>query len=269
MTEVMISGRPAGSRVSRGSRGPSGKGVARRSARYELSEPLRAFLCAKYLAVQSSGALVGCAERTVATDRAIDPNGSARAIGAMRRYAVSALKLLVLALTVALFAMFAFVGDARADSVVLAHAGGVFGTSQTDQWSFTAPGAGKLDVTLTDFAWPTTTLPSLTVDIMSGSSLLQSLQIQGAQSTTQYESATVSLAAGGTYYAYLLGNAGGPMDFGAYALVASFLPQVAPVPLPASLTLLLGGVVTTTWSLRRRRAASEPAIRKESVTVPA
>lgn len=265
MIEAMTTDRSAAHRA------PSDHGrrrkerVARRPARYELSEPLRAFLSAKYLPVESPDRRT---ERMCAVEGTGNLVSLGQPVGAIRRHALNAFKLLALAATAALFVTIALVGEARADSVMLAEAGPVFGTNQTGQWSFTTPGSGQLDVTLTNFAWPTTTLPSLTLDIMSGSNLLQALQIQGGQSTTQNASATLSLAAGGTYYAYLFGNAGSPMNYGAYALVADFIPsQVAPVPLPASITLLLAGLATTAWSMRRRRSPSWRAMRKKTVTV--
>lgn len=245
-----------------------------RAWRYELSEPLRAFLSAKYL-VDGRDASGATAERAAAVRSLDRPLPSARATGAagtirsVRRRAAAVLKLLALAATIVLFAMLAVVRDARADSLVLANAGDVFGTSQTDQFSFATQGPGELNVTLTDFAWPVTTLPSLTLDIMSGSTLLTAMQIQGGETTTQTSSASVMLAAAGTYYAYLFGDAGGATDFGAYGVVGDFVPQVAPVPLPASVTLLLGGIATTAWSLRRRRGRAGSPERKESVTVVA
>jgi hypothetical protein len=64
----------------------------------------------------------------------------------------------------------------------------------------------------------------------------------------------VSLNGPGTYYAYVVGDATGPLNVGAYGLVANFqaMGQTAPVPLPASISLLLGGIAATLWSLRRK-----------------
>jgi hypothetical protein len=57
----------------------------------------------------------------------------------------------------------------------------------------------------------------------------------------------------GTYYAYVTGSASGPLDVGAYGLKLGFqaLGQTTPVPLPASISLLLGGLAALLWYARR------------------
>jgi hypothetical protein len=152
------------------------------------------------------------------------------------RRLVAAAKLGLLALTLAFFA----------DTVLLDQSGLVFG-AQTDSFQFTAPSGGTLEIQLTDFVWPTA-LQDLTLSITSATNTLDTLLGPGHTSMT--------LDAGGTYYAHIMGHAGGQWNMGAFGLLATFSQQVAPVPLPAGATLLVGGVLAMLWSVRRRARRS-------------
>ena len=104
---------------------------------------------------------------------------------------------------------------------------------QSNVYSFSAPGAGTLYVTLQDVVWPTP-LASLAMSVNSPSSALGTLNVDGEMDLT--------LSKGGTYYVDVTGQAGGSLDLGLYSLQVNFLPQGA-VPLPGSVALLLGGLL--------------------------
>lgn len=105
---------------------------------------------------------------------------------------------------------------------------------QSNVYAFTAPGPGTLTVQLQDVVWPTS-LQSLTASIDSPSSVLGSLSAAG--------DLTLNLTSAGTYYADVMGHAGTLLNIGVYSLQVDFIPQGAPVPLPAGLGLLLSGLV--------------------------
>jgi hypothetical protein len=64
---------------------------------------------------------------------------------------------------------------------------------------------------------------------------------------------------GGLVYAQWFGTAQGPLDMGLYSLNVQFTPSGAlPVPLPASLALLLSGLGVLFW---QRRARGDAAVR--------
>jgi len=220
---------------------PARPGESRRAPRYELSPALDRFLRGKYLdtgigtSPASNYLLRGAPARTVTPP---SPLRSARA-AAMR-----IIQLVVLALTVALFATLAFVVDAHADQVVLAESGLIVG-QQTGDFSFTAPAGGMLDIKLEDFVFPAS-LSSLTLSITTATGSLDTMIGPGETS--------VLLDGAGTYYAHIAGQAGGSLDIGAYGLLATLSPLAA-VPLPASLTLVLSGGAAAAFSLYRRRKA--------------
>lgn len=222
-------------------------GPKSRPARYELSEPLRAYLGAKYLR-----------ETTTARGSQLAAGDFRSSAGGRQRpwrYVRTGLKASVLVLTAVLFALLGIIRDAHADSVVLAESGLVVGASQTQTFSFTTPSAGTLDVQLADLDWPSP-LANLALDITSDSQVIGTLSGSGARDFT--------IGSAGVYYAHLTGQTTGSLDLGAYGLIAYF-DSAASVPLPASVTLLLGGLIATAWSLRRRRAPADCLLRNQNV----
>jgi hypothetical protein len=138
-------------------------------------------------------------------------------------------------------------------SVVLAESATVY-AQQTNNYSFSAPGAGTLDVTLTDldFSEP---LSSLGMSLSSASTTLGTLSTGG--SFLVPITGPLALSAFVTADA----NPAGPLDLGGYSLNISFTPLSSPVPLPAAGFLFLGGVgllASMAWSKRE-------AARNESV----
>jgi hypothetical protein len=107
-------------------------------------------------------------------------------------------------------------------------------SSQTNVFSFSAPGPGTLSVHLSDVPWPEQSLSSLSMSIFSPNSVLGSLSVAG--------DASIPVSEAGMLYASVVGEAAGPMRLGVYSLRIEFQPFAAPVPLPAALVLLLSGL---------------------------
>ncbi len=231
----------------------------RRLRRYAPSERLERFLRSKYL--ERSDAAISCmpasapslasnypatdAPRATGGDRGSGQTGLAHVLS-------RAAKLVAFALTQLLFGAIALESQAHAGEV-LADSGVFFGQGAA-KYSLNASGPGMLSVNLTDYQW-TSPLADLTLEISSGTQILA--EMTGAGQTT------VSLIGPGTYYAYVMGDGIGPLGVGAYGLLGNFqaLNQPTPVPLPASISLLLGGIAATLWSVRRNsRTGSDPGL---------
>jgi hypothetical protein len=105
-------------------------------------------------------------------------------------------------------------------------------------FTFNAPGAGTLDVSLTDLDWPNS-LQTLSVSVTNALNVMDVLNAENPASSTQ--SATFQVNAG-PYTAHLLFDTEGGFDLGAYSLTVAFQPLGAPVPLPMSGWLLLSGL---------------------------
>lgn len=222
--------------------------------RYVMTDALRSYLRSKYLGENSSRgwagtgwqgptfSVVSIAARA-SSEPAIAPQaaeGTARRIG---RAALAGAKILALAATAILFAALAFQGQAHASSLVLATPGAIIGQG-TDTFTFDVTGPGTLDVSLTDFSWPFSSFKSLSLEIASSSNLLQSMDGAGQMS--------VQLTSAGTYYAYVTGQAATSsfgIDWGTFGLVGTL---TSPVPLPASISMLIAGCLALAWSIRRR-----------------
>lgn len=160
-------------------------------------------------------------------------------------------KSVTLALTLVLFGAIAFEGQAHADQVLAET--GVFVGDPTAQYSLNVSSAGSLSVYLTDYHWPSP-LADLTVEIASPTKILGQMKGAGHE--------TLSLSGPGTYYAYVMGDASGPLNIGAYGLKADFQPlsdTPSTVPLPGSVSLLLGGIAALLWSVRRKSAPAPTA----------
>jgi hypothetical protein len=133
---------------------------------------------------------------------------------------------------------------ARADSILLAQATLVNGTSSTVD-SFVAPSAGALTVSLKALRWPTETpLSALSFAVTSASQVLRSwsgTRANPSESETLSESETFDVAAG-TYYAHIAATAAGALNLGLYSLMLTFSPSAPAVPLPSSDWMLLTGM---------------------------
>ena len=147
---------------------------------------------------------------------------------------------------------------ARADTVtdtsLLQQTALVF-SQQTNLYSFDAPGAGTLSITLKDWGFPVS-LQQFTASILSQDQVLGSWD-SSKSSGWQFE---VPVSAGGLFDAFVAAKAGSFDGFklGAYSMSITFEPAATPVPLPPALDLLLGGMgllaaVTLVERLYRRR----------------
>jgi hypothetical protein len=230
----------------------------RKRRRYVASTRLENFLRSKYLERSTQPELLmpsgvpfvfpltsGTRVQHSDDDRGLGQAGAARILRA-------AAKLIALTLTLLLFGTIAFEGQAHAGQILADT--GVFSGESTAQYSMTVSGAGTLSVNLIDYAW-TSPLADLTLEIASPTQILGQLKGAGEE--------TVSLSGAGTYYAYVTGMGTGRYDIGAYGLKANFqlLSSPTPVPLPGSISLLLGGVLVMMWSMRRNaRPCHSPVI---------
>ncbi len=161
------------------------------------------------------------------------------------------------ALTLVFFAVIALEGQAHAGEILAES--GVFIGDTTAQYSLNVSGPGSLTVYLNDYKWPTP-VADLTLEIASQGKILGQLKGSGEE--------TVTLTGPGTYYAYIMGNATGALDVGAYGVTADFqaaAPPPPPVPLPGGFTLLLGGVAAALWWVRRKAPSVSSTMNSETV----
>jgi hypothetical protein len=141
---------------------------------------------------------------------------------------------------------------ARADMVLVSDTTLVSGT-QSWVYSFNVPGPGTITVQLSNLAWPQQ-LSALSFLASSAEHVMSSWSDEGGLRTDSFE-----LTRGGTYFADIIATAQGPLDLGVYSLLLGFTPASAPVPLPESGRLLLGGallLLALAWALRRSPAAA-------------
>jgi hypothetical protein len=134
-----------------------------------------------------------------------------------------------------------FVGSARA-SVVLYDSAGFIQGQQSGMESFNVTGPGTLTVELTNVDWPMS-LSSLNATISSPQSGLLGPEMGVGTQSFQ--------VAGGEIFAQWFGTAQGPLDAGVYALKIEFTPAALPVPLPATIILLISGLALLAWHRRR------------------
>ena len=111
-------------------------------------------------------------------------------------------------------------------------------SQQTNLYSFDAPSAGTLSISLKDWGFPVP-LQQLTASILSQDQVLGSLNpLQSSDWSFE-----VPITGGGLFDAFVAAEAGSfnGLQFGAYSMSISFEPAASPVPLPPALDLLLGG----------------------------
>lgn len=136
--------------------------------------------------------------------------------------------------------------SAHAEQVLLSTSTTISGT-QSAVYTFNAPGAGTLNVTLGNYTWPER-LSNLSFALATTTGVLKTLSGEGSLS--------IDLTEGGSYYALVSGSASGKWNLGMYSLNLSFGALADPgnpsaVPLPGTLWLLLGGLACA-WALTRK-----------------
>jgi hypothetical protein len=154
------------------------------------------------------------------------------------------------------FASLLLAPGARADTLLLAQTTLISGSESTVD-SFTVMSPGTVTVALQNDAWPQQ-------DSLSGLSFMASSGTQVLSSWSTLTSDTESFAVTpGTYFAHITGTATGPMDLGLFSLSVSFAPNAPPIPLPASLWMLLLGLLVVgvvAWRFAATQADREPAV---------
>jgi hypothetical protein len=134
---------------------------------------------------------------------------------------------------------------ANADTVLYDSVGFLRGTESFSQ-SFNITAPGTLTVTLANVAWPEQ-LASLDFTLSSANGLMGPEMGAGT--------ASFAVAAGDNVFAQWFGTAQGPLNTGVYSLKIEFQPLGAvPVPLPASVVLLVSGLALLLWPHRARNA---------------
>jgi hypothetical protein len=141
---------------------------------------------------------------------------------------------------------------AQASTVLLGDTTLVSG-SETAVFSFDVPGPGTVSIQLTNLDWPQA-LSSLSFMATTPNQVLTSWSDPGMMF-----SQSINVAGGGKYFADVMATAGGPLDLGAYSLSLTFTPAGAPVLLPSSGVLLLGGLAGILGLKRRLRTRGASA----------
>jgi hypothetical protein len=225
---------------------PIAREPARKPRRYPLTPRLESFLRTKYLEHPVSPAALPDGTPLVfpltPNTRALAGGGGGSDRNSATHLLRNTVRLVALALTLLLFGAIAFKGQAHAGEIQFDTSAFVGETAT--QYSFNVSSAGSLNLSLLDYHWPTSPLTGLMLEIESPTSILGQWNGAGMQ--------TLSLSGPGTYYALVTGTTAGPSVMGAYGLEIDF--QAAgptPVPLPASISLLLGGFIALLWSARR------------------
>jgi len=124
--------------------------------------------------------------------------------------------------------------------------------SESQVFSFNAPGPGTVSVQLTNLDWPQA-LSSLSFVATTANNVLSSWS--NSASAPGPQDLTFQIRGPGTYFADVMATAGGPLDLGLYSLSLSFTPAgSAVVPVPSSGGLLLVGSAALIGLLRWARA---------------
>lgn len=113
----------------------------------------------------------------------------------------------------------------------------VYGT-ESDVYSFNAPGAGTLEFGLKDLLWPGS-LASLSGSLMSSAGVLGSLSSLSSGGVLD-----VNIGQQGLFYAYVTAKAGTALglNLGMYSYEFEFRPSTTTVPLPSAIRLILSGL---------------------------
>jgi hypothetical protein len=140
----------------------------------------------------------------------------------------------------------------RADAV-LYDAGSFVEGQQSFTQSFNISGPGTLTVSITDIAW-LDIVSDLNCFLSTAGGLINPAASGGGSETFSVGS--------GPIYAHWFGNAQGIYDLGVIGVKITFQPSGTPVPLPASLVLLLSGLgVLFGWQRRPTPpAAANPSM---------
>lgn len=129
----------------------------------------------------------------------------------------------------------------RADTVLYDASSFVEGEQSFTQ-SFNISGPGTLTVSIADIPW---------FDIVSGLNCFLSTPNSLIDPTANGGGSESFNVGSGTIYAHWFGNAQGVYDLGVIGVKITFQPSGIPVPLPASLVLLLSGLgVLFGWQRR-------------------
>jgi hypothetical protein len=137
----------------------------------------------------------------------------------------------------------------RADAILLDSISLIQGQqSFTDALNVASP--GTLTMTLSSIPWMDT-ISNLTGFVSTDSGVVGTTMGAGTES--------FNIESAGTVYAHWFGDAQGSYDIGVLGVKISFLPSVVtPVPLPASLLLMLSGLgVLFGWQRRADPQAAE------------
>lgn len=145
--------------------------------------------------------------------------------------------------------------DTVGNTVLLEQTTPVF-SQQTNLYTFDAPGAGTLSVTLNDWVFPVD-LQQLSASILFQDQSWSLTPVQGSQNPQWVLDLPIS--SGGVFGAFVAAEAGTSAygQMGAYSMAIDFEPA-STVPLPPAIDLLLGGMgllgaVTLVERIARRR----------------
>jgi hypothetical protein len=133
--------------------------------------------------------------------------------------------------------------DAASGAVIrLAETSVLVSGSHTTLDSFLVPYAGMLTISLSDLAWPNS-FAVLSLALTDSHATLGRLTAPGVLN--------FDVSTPGQFFAFVFGQAQGPLNIGLYSLNVSLTPAVAAVPLPAAVWLLFSGIAGLS-SFRRR-----------------
>jgi hypothetical protein len=149
------------------------------------------------------------------------------------------------------FAAWVLPGNAAHADMIIYDSMSIFEGQQAFTDSFSVATPGTLTVTITDVNW---------LDTVTDLSFFMSSPTGTVGSTlTGSGTESINLTSAGTYSANWFGNAQGLYDLGVVGINIEFRPNGVPVPLPASILLMLSGLgLLFAWP---RIASSVPALR--------